>query len=195
MLRALVYLLVLPGSLPLAIAQQPPPILRSSAKTITIHDGEERRTAYWTLDANARPDVYEADRTRRTKEVGFITDRDSIRFTLKPGEQFDLVILLNDTDSCFTRVRSAISPEELARVLPPERAAPDTIPFSLGGANDLLVTVVLNDVDTLTLMFHTGMQGVAITDAARKRLRSFKTDGARTTGSWGGNAQAEFGLH
>ncbi len=177
-------------------AQQTLPVLRSSASVITIVDGDERRTAYWSLDPSARPDIYTADRTRRSKVVRFITDRDSLSFTLKPGEHHDLVILLNDTDSCYTRLRSAITPEMLAYEYPPAQALPDTIPFRLTPANNVLLQAVLNEVDTLTLMFHTGMRGTVVIDEARKRMKAFHMDGQGSVGtSWGGSAQTGVSLH
>jgi len=177
-----------------ARAQHPLPVLRSSTAAITIVDGDERRNAYWSLDPSTRPDVYVADRTRDTKDVAFITDRDSMRFTLKPGAQYDFIILLNASDSCYTRLRSAITTAMLAFEYSSERPAPDTIPSQLSPTNNVLVRAVLNEMDTLTLMFHTGMQGVAITEEARKRLHAFRTDGSVAVDTWGGKTEGGMSL-
>lgn len=189
LLVVLLPFLLLPG----AMAQ--PLVLRSHMPTITIQDGAERRANYWSLDPNARPDVYVADRTRDTKAVRFITDVDSLAFVLKPGDVFDFVILLNDTDSCFTRLRSAISAEDLRYVPPAVRAVPDTLPFVLTPKNNILLTAVIDARDTLRLMFHTGMRGLDITEAARARMHGFHTDAQVTSGSWGGGGASELSAH
>lgn len=171
------------------------PVLRSSVARITIVDGDERRVAYWSLDPSARPDVYTADRTRRTKEVRFVTNLDSLSFILRPGDQYDFLILLNGADSCYTRLRSAVTPAMLAYVPPQEVAPPDTIPFHLSPTNNVLLQAVLNGMDTLTLMFHTGMRGVAITEQARMRLRAFHAEGSAPVHTWGGGAEGAFSQH
>jgi hypothetical protein len=91
------------------VAQSKLSLIRATSASVTIRDGERLRKDHWTLTPSARPDVYEADRTRGTKRVCFITDLDSISFKLKPGQTHDFIILLNGTDSCYTRLSSAIT--------------------------------------------------------------------------------------
>ncbi len=177
------------------VAAQDPPVLRSHTPAITIQDGAERRVGYWSLDPNARPDIYVADRTRASKTVRFIAEADSLVFELKPGDVFDFVILLNDTDSCFTRLRSAIRADDLRYRPPPVRTVPDTIPFVLTPKNNILLTAVIDARDTLRLMFHTGMRGLDITEAARARMHSFHTDAKVTSGSWGGGGASDLSAH
>ncbi|MCB0763733.1 MAG: hypothetical protein KDB84_03440 [Flavobacteriales bacterium] len=74
-------------------------------------------------------------------------------------------------------------------------AAPDTIRFHRNGAGNLLIPAVLNGTDTLTLMFHTGMEGVAITSAARAWLTTFHLDGSAPVVSWGGRSEGEYSAH
>lgn len=186
----LIPFLLLPGAM-----AQVPIVLRSHTPAITIQDGAERRSGYWSLDPDARPDVYVADRTRASKAVRFIADADSLVFELKPGDVFDFVILLNDTDSCFTQLRSAIRAEDLRYMPPPVRAVPDTIPFVLTAKNNILLTAVIDAQDTLRLMFHTGMRGLDITEDARARMHSFHTDAKVTSSSWGGGGASDLSAH
>lgn len=171
------------------------PTVRSNVSSITIQDGTDRRTGYWTLDPGAHPDVYVADRSRRIKEVRFITDVDSIVFELKPGGSYDFVIVRNGRDSCFTRVRSAITPEALAYVPPAVPPTPDTLPMVLTRKNNLLLRSVLDGQDTLWLMFHTGMQGVDLTEEGKARLHQYRSDGTVHAGSWGGGGSSEISAH
>jgi hypothetical protein len=129
-------------------AQTLPPIIRASSKTVSIRDGDFLDKDRWTLSPKARPDVFTADRTRKTKWVTFYTDMDSIRIKVKPGTKYDFVILLNGKDSCYTEVVSAI-PRETAGAA----AGNDTIPFLLNAYNAIQVKTVINDTVTVNLHF------------------------------------------
>lgn len=174
---------------------QQTPVLRSTSRTITIVDGGERAVNSWSLDPKARPDVYVADRTRGAKEVCFITDLDSMCFHVVPGSSTDLVILLNGTDSCYTRIRSAITPEDLRYVPPAETQPPDTIPFLLTARNNVLLQAILNERDTLLLMFHTGMRGFTIIEAAKTKVHGLAIADTVHAGSWGGTGSVGRSLH
>jgi hypothetical protein len=137
------------------LAQPRQPIIRASSANVAIKDGDHVEKDAWYLTPEARPDVYVADRTRKTKWVTFYTDLDSIRIKVKPGTKFDFIILLNGKDSCFTRVVSAIQPHQPAKVnFSPN--APDTIPFTLTARHAMHVKAIVNDQDTLNLHFDTG---------------------------------------
>lgn len=168
------------------VAQQRLPVINSSSASVTIRDGDQLRRDYWTLTPSAKPDVYEANRTRRTKRVSFITDLDSISFVLKPGQAHDFVILLNDTDSCFTRMRSAIM-DPGGQVKEPWRS--DTIPFILSAQNNVLVPTVLNNTDTLLMMFHSAYRGVSVIRGSLDRAKSVHIDGTTVSRAWGGSAE------
>ncbi|MDX2072189.1 MAG: hypothetical protein SFV55_27395 [Haliscomenobacter sp.] len=61
------------------------------------------------------------------------------------------------------------------------------IPFQLTAHNNIAVPAILNDTDTLHLMFHTAASDVTLTEDATKKLKSIRfngtTDGIK---SWGG---------
>ena len=73
----------------------------------------------------------------------------------------------------------------------PATGLPDTIPFTLSAANDLLVRAVLNGQDPLTLMFHSGVEGLSLTEVGREKAPSFRTSGSMDVGSWGGTAEVD----
>lgn len=64
------------------------------------------------------------------------------------------------------------------------------IPFTLTAADNLSVRAMLNEHEPLDLMFHTAVDGVALTQAAIARLARFHADGQVAVQSWGGTAQA-----
>ena len=125
------------------------PLIHATSKTVSIRDGGFLDKDRWTLSPKARPDIFTADRTRKTKWVTFYTDVDSIRIRVKPGTTYDFIILLNGKDSCYTEVVSAIPPEN-GRLT---AAADDTIPFALTEFNALKVKTVINDTTTVNLHF------------------------------------------
>ena len=125
-------------------AQSKLPIIKAKSMNVAINDGGFLDKNGWSLSPKTKPDIYTADRTRKTKWVTFYTDIDSIKIKLKVGEKFDFIILLNGKDSCYTRVESAISADKIA---PKIKATPDTIPFTLTAFNAIHVKSVFNNQD------------------------------------------------
>lgn len=136
-----------------ALAQFRLPVIKASSRQVSINDGGYLDKNVWNLNPKIRPDVYAADRTRRTKWVTFYTDMDSIRVKVKPGSHFNFIILLNGRDSCYTQIASAIPP---AGAIPASAVAADTIPFELTAYNAIKVKALINGRDTLNLYFDIG---------------------------------------
>jgi len=138
------------------------PIVRAGSKHVTVNDGGRIAKDAWTLSPQLKPDVFTADRTRKTKWVTFYTDLDSIRVKVKPGTRHNFVILLNGTDSCYTQIASAIAPAAKEKT----RKDPDTIPFTLTAFNAIQVNALINGQDTLKLHFDVGSFDFRFTKAA-----------------------------
>jgi len=151
----------------LSVAQTSLPIIKASSKAVTIKDGDVLTKNAWSLSPRLKPDVYTADRTRKTKWVTFYTDLDSIRVKVKPGTRYNFIILWNGKDSCYTQVASAIPPENKTHYQVPLN---DTIPFTLTSYNAIACKAVINDRDTLTLHFDISSWDVHVTkDAITKK--------------------------
>lgn len=150
------------------------PVIKADSKIVSIRDGDFFDRDAWKLSPSARPDVYTADRTRKTKWVTFYTDMDSIRVRVKPGGRYDFVILLNGKDSCFTRIVSAIPPAGVTAndVGPNDKT--DTIPFTLTEYNAIAAQAVLDGTDTVTLHFDVGSFNFHLTKDAVLRKASRK---------------------
>ena len=95
-----------------ARAQSMHPLIRATDKTVNIKDGTIFQKAIWTLSPDVKPDVYYALSPDTSHKVTFYTDIDSISFIVNPGDTYDFFILLNDTDTCYTQIRS-IKPEAI----------------------------------------------------------------------------------
>lgn len=144
------------------------PVIKAGSKKVSIRDGDFFDRDAWNLSPAARPDVYTADRTRKTKWVTFYTDLDSIRVKVRPGGRYDFVILLNGKDSCFTRVVSAIPPQAEGG------GKTDTIPFTLTEYNAIATKAVIDGDDTVTLHFDVGSFSWHLTKDAMLRKPSRK---------------------
>jgi hypothetical protein len=140
------------------------PLIRATSKSVTIIDGGIVAMTDWTLTPSAKPDVYTAERTTKTKWITFKTDIDTLRFQLKVGEKFDFIILLNEKDSCFTQVESAVP--LLKKLSRKEKTRHDTIPFILEKNNAIHVKAIVNQQDTLSLHLDLGSFNVKITQDA-----------------------------
>lgn len=69
---------------------------------------------------------------------------------------------------------------------------PDTIPFVLTPYNNIYVQTILNEIDTLNLMFHTGEAGASITEKALEKIHKPDSMTSSTVKSWGGQSDANF---
>lgn len=143
----------------LASAQTKLPVIKATSKNVSINDGGILEKNSWGLSPEIKPDVYTADRTRKTKWVTFYTDIDSIRVKVKPGSKTNFVVLLNGKDSCFTQIASAIPPQGK----PSGIATHDTIPFTLTEYNAIKITGIINDTDTLNFHFDISSFGFHVT--------------------------------
>lgn len=152
-----------------AIAQKNLKVIKATSKSVAIKDGNELDKNAWMLSPKTRPDVFTAERTRKTKYVTFYTDIDSIRVKVKPGSRYDFVILLNGRDSCYTRIESAVPNEDKVQ---PALALHDTIPFIRTAHEAISFKAVVNETDTVILHFDTGSWNVRLTkDAIVKKTK------------------------
>lgn len=120
--------------------------------TVTIRDGAH--VIAWGIDPKVKPDVYYTDLPRANTTITFISDMDSLSFTPHYGDVYNFVILLNGTDSCFTRVSANY--QYVVPVVRRDTLAPaDTIPFTLRQGR-VYVTGNVNGHDGIAMMLDLG---------------------------------------
>lgn len=68
----------------------------------------------------------------------------------------------------------------------------DTIPFELTLHNNISIAAVLNQRDTVQLMFHTAAGSMTLIKKAAEQLSSVKWDTSEEVESWGGKSEARF---
>ncbi len=104
--KSLAMLLLILASSWGVFAEQKLPMIKADSKEVRIRISGNPELQDWYLMPEKKPDVYTLPRFTSPKDVTFITNRDSITFHVKPGDQFDFIILLNDTIRCYTRVNT-----------------------------------------------------------------------------------------
>lgn len=149
-------------------AQNNLPIIKANSKNVAIKDDGYLDKDAWFLSPETKPDIYYASRSIKNKWVVFYTDVDSIKVKLEPGAQVDFIILLNNTDTCYTRI---VSSSLVKNKLRQSKNLRDTIPFKLHNNEAIHVKGILNDKDTVNLHFDLGSLDFRLT---RNTLNSTK---------------------
>ena len=85
----------------------------------------------WRINPKLKSDVFSTGKLTKSTTVKFKTDIDSISFKIKPGQKKYFIVLLNDKDSCLTRIQSTET-KNFSRLLPEIH---DSIPFFLNKYN------------------------------------------------------------
>ncbi|MBK7245160.1 MAG: hypothetical protein IPH98_15130 [Saprospiraceae bacterium] len=101
-----------------------------------------------------KPDIYIADRSSpKSKWVVFYTDIDSIKVKIKPGSSFDFIILLNEKDTCYTRI---VSSKSIKNSTIPSENRSEYYPVSLNTIRCHSCQGIINSTDTINLHLISG---------------------------------------
>lgn len=74
----------------------------------------------------------------------------------------------------------------------PINTAIDTIPFELTSHNNLSIKAILNEVDTVNLMFHTAANGITLIKEVTENLTKIKWTEEDKVKSWGGESESRY---
>ena len=96
-----------------------------------------------------------------------------------------VVIIVVTWSSCKTSEKSQLTTQS-------RNPAHDTILFALNQANNICVPVVLNDADSLVLMFHLGAGSIAMTTEGCLQALSIVFDDTAHLHTWGGQEQSRY---
>lgn len=95
------------------LGQDTVPTIKATSPTVDIAVGNEFFIkGGWFLEPDKRPDVFSIGSkwTYEYKKVTFITDIDSITFDVQPGNEYNFIILLNDTIPCHIQIVTSPDP-------------------------------------------------------------------------------------
>ncbi|QXV66746.1 hypothetical protein INP83_06580 [Mucilaginibacter sp. 21P] len=150
------------------IAQHRLPVIKATSKQARIYE-QFGAISNWGINPKIKLDVHSTGKLARPAEIKFITDLDSIRFKLAPGQHKDFIVLLNEKDSCLTRIECP----ELKDLSRSSIVIHDTIPFFINRYNTNYVPVVLNGIDSLLLNFDSGATEVCIiTESLKHKVKT-----------------------
>jgi hypothetical protein len=166
-------------------AQQKLPVIHANSKNVKIHDGLQYKPDYWVIFPETKPDVYYIDLPRKKTLVKFITDIDSIYFTLNYGEVKDFIVLLNGKDSCYTQISASYPNLKTPKKL---HTGNDTIPFTMKD-NRIYFKGKINNSEELTFQFDLGAEAMNINKKSVKKIKVnfdkkgnlFNSDGVNET--------------
>jgi len=111
--------------------------------------------------------LYVINKSPKGKTVTFYTNQDSLTVKVKPGKHFDFVVLLNEKDSCYTRIECPAL-KDFSKLKPEIH---DTIPFVLSEYNNIIFKVTLDDKETLDLKFDSGTTDFLLTNETLSQLK------------------------
>ena len=93
-------------------AQQNLRIINATSGKVDVRDGEVFQKGVWNLLPGVKPDVYYALDPISEKRITFYTDIDSISFNVVAGKNYDFLIVLNNADTCYTRISTMNAAKE-----------------------------------------------------------------------------------
>ena len=166
MTKKLLFLLVFSLLTSFAVAQKVSPkgspkmlpIIKATSKKAYFMEGKEERHN-WNISPEIPLDVHITTKIVKSKWITFYTNIDSIKVKLKPNEIFDFIVILNNKDTCRTRIKSLPYVDYSKQKI----ASHDTIPFVLTEFNNIKIKTILNKKDTLYLKFDSGTAGLLLT--------------------------------
>lgn len=156
--------LVLLLNLSYGFSQQQIPVLKSNTPQVKIIENGEIITD-WNLDPGLNPDIYTTGKNYNSRNIKMVTDIDSLEVNLKYNETFDLAVLFED-QLYNTRFQS---PElkNFSSILPVQQ---HTIPFTLTADNNIQVASLLNNKDSIPMLFDSGASGFYLLKTAIKNI-------------------------
>lgn len=120
------------------------------------------------MDPASQPDTYHMTFPLVGGAVTFISDRDTLTVTVKPGEYRDFMVKLTDGTQCLTRV-SAVPTYPRPRVLSGDSLAVQVIPFTMRD-NRIYVQGSINGSPPLTLQLDLGASGINVSKRSRAKV-------------------------
>lgn len=146
------------------VAQKKLPVVKANSKKAFFIEGEAERDD-WSVSPETKLDIHTISKITKPQWIWFYTDVDSIKVKIKPKENFDFIVLLNNKDTCYTRIESL----PIKNYSSQRPVTHDTIQFILTEFNNIKIKAILNRVDTLNLKFDSGTMGLLLTNDAIKQ--------------------------
>ncbi|OIQ21109.1 MAG: hypothetical protein BM557_04980 [Flavobacterium sp. MedPE-SWcel] len=162
------------------------PVLNATTQLLSIQDGNKLHENVWTATPNVDIDEFIVQKFEGEKMVHFISDIDTLSFSVTPNNNYDFIVLINGKEKALTR----ISTDTLKEASIPhqkmidyyyddrdKRALIDTIPFTLGNDNRIHFKGRVNNSKPLDILFDTGANAVVVVSSLIGKEVQLKLDG------------------
>ena len=159
-------------------AQNKLPVIKANSRSVDIIDGLHFMKAFWYILPEKKPDLYFVEIPRKNHKVTFKTDVDSVSFEVEYGREYDFIILLNNKDSCHTRI--VAKEKRLFKYSNKLSGDIDTIPFTIGNNSKVYLKGKLNNSDTLNIQFDFGLSGQSLIKKSSVKKINMDFDGSIT---------------
>ena len=160
------------------------PIVRSNSTTADIQDGNRLLHGAWTIQPEVELETYYAKRARGGRKFTLRTDIDSISFDLRPGQNYDFIVVLNGTQRCRSRISTLHEPCYKEGM--PGAPAEDAIPFTIGRDHKIHLAGKIGESVQLDLLFDTGADTLALYPSGFAKVQKLRVDGVIKNGGTGG---------
>jgi hypothetical protein len=162
------------------------PLVKASGRVVSIRDGLHFMKGYWYIMPEKKPDRYFVELPGKEQKVTFITDLDSISFNISYGNHYDFIILLNNKDSCYTRIEARYK-QIISYKSQDSSNSRDTIPFTIGDNSKIYFKARLNNSEPLDVQFDLGAGGSGIKKASVNKVKMNFDDSLTLHNSDGSN--------
>lgn len=173
------------------------PVLRSTSTSLSIREGRSFYKNVWDISTKTKPDIFTANRFTGSQRIIFYSDRDSLAFLVRPGRTYDFVVLLNATDSAYTRIstrsgtKPTLTPKLIYSSSRHEGVGVDTLLFSLDKNFFIHLKGKINGSDSLDFLFDTGAGAVVVTSSLLTTKVKAKLDGSTANIGTDGSSQVQ----
>jgi len=177
--------------------QQKLPVLRATSNKLSIREGAAFYQSVWSVSPPDRPDVFTAAPFTGKQRIVFYSDQDSLAFVVRPGRTYDFVVLLNATDSAYTRIstragsRPTLKPKLVFNSSRHKGSGSDTLRFRLDKRSFIHLPGRINGSDTLDFLFDTGAGAVVVTSSLLGTRVKANVEGSVTNTGADGRSQVQ----
>ncbi len=168
------------------LSQNNLPVIKASSRNVDIRDGSHFKKSYWYIMPEKKPDYYFTEIPHRRHTVVFITDVDSISFQIEYDREYEFIVLLNNKDSCYTRI-VARERNLIGYNTGLSTNGRDTIPFTIGNNSKIYLKGSINNSGSLDIQFDLGSGGCILKKSSVKKVNMVFDDSVTLTNSDGTN--------
>lgn len=180
-----------------AWGQKKLPVLRASSPKLSIREGDSFYPSVWNVSPKDKPDVFSANPFTGKQRLVFYSDQDSLAVVMRPGRTYDFVVLLNATDSAYTRIstragtKPTLKPKLRFYSSRPKGRGADTLRFRLDQRGFMHLPGRINGSDTLDFLFDTGAGALVVTSSLLGTRLKARLDGSVTNTGIDGSSQVQ----